>query len=283
MTKPRSFDKIVNIENVLAGRRATVRLPLGPTYDKIHFALTNCVAADLTNIKLELSGILVSDIASGALMQKVDSYLGRTHEAGFLTWHFNEDDVLAELQEGRFFGLATQGLTSATISFDIAAGLTDPAIDVFVERSEPWPAVGQWIRKFRSYPVNQAAGAFTDTTTLPLPRNPQVPGPNGAMIDQPVYAARYYVEKSDIQEVKLTIDSVVFSDLPKATQEYMQRRYKRVPQSGMNVIDFTLQGDMRQAFPLLPTIQDYRIQHKAATSGQTLIHVDYYDRFGNPL
>lgn len=280
---PRSFDNVVNIENVLAGRRATVRLPLGPTYDKIHFALTNCVAADLTNWKLELSGVLVSDPSSAAIMQKVDQYLGRTIEAGFFTWHFNEDDILAELQDGRFFGLATQGLTSATISFDIDAGVTDPGIEVFVERSDPWPAIGQWIRKFRSYPVQQAAAAFTETTTLPLPRNPQVRGPNGAMIDQPLYAARYYVEKADIGDVEFKIDSVSFFKLPKAVNEYMQRRYKKVPQAGLNVIDFTLQGDMRQAFPLLPSIQDYRLKHYAATAGQTVIHVDYYDRFGNPL
>ncbi|WP_333609156.1 major capsid protein P2 [Arsukibacterium sp.] len=279
----RSFDNVVNIENVLAGRRATVRLPLGPTYDKIHFKLTNVTAAQLTNFKLELSGILVSDFASAALMQSIDQYLGRTIESGYFTWHFNEDDVLAELSDGRFFGLATRGLSSATISFDIAAGVTDPNIEIFVERSEPFPAVGQWIRKLRSYPIQQAAAAFTETTTLPLTRNPQIPGPGGVMIDQPVYAARYYVQKSDIGDVEFKVDSVTFFKLPKAVNEYMQRRYKRVPQAGFNVLDFTLQGDMKQAFPLLPTIQDYRIKHFAATGGQTVIHVDYYDRFGNPL
>lgn len=265
----RSFEQLKKIENVVAGQTATLQLPIGPTYDKLRFVLTNVTPAQLKNVKLELNGRLISDFTSFAEMQKIDAYYGRRITAGFVTWHFNEDDLTATLSDGRFFGLATMGLATATISFDIDGDVTNPGIAVYSEKSAPFPAEGQWLKKFRRYPFPQAAGEFSEHTSLPKPV--------GASI-KAIHAI-----KADVTGVELVIDNTRWFEFPKAVNEEMQKDYgrqaRRVPQAGMFTLDFALQGDVGSTMPITPGIQDLRLKTKADTVGQVVIGIEYYDRW----
>ncbi len=204
-------------------------------------------------------------------MQLIDAYYGRRIQAGFVTWHFNEDDVHATLADGRFFGLGTMGLSTATITFDIAADATNPAVQVYAEKSAPFPAVGQWLRKYRRFPFPQGAGEFSEHTTLPAA------AAAGANI-KAIHAI-----KSDIEAVELVIDNTRWFEFPKDVNEEMQKDYgrqvRRVPQSGMFTIDFALQGDLGNTLPLTAGIQDFRAKTKATTGGQVTLGIEFYDRF----
>lgn len=265
----RSFEQLKKIENVVAGQTATLQLPIGATYDKLRFTLAGVTPAQCKNVKLELNGRLISDFTSFEEMQKIDAYYGRRVTAGFVTMHFNEDDITANLSDGRFFGLATLGLSTATISFDIDAGATNPVIQCFAEKSAPFPANQQWIRKFRRYPFPQGAGEFSEHTTLPKPV--------GATI-KAIHAI-----KSDVEAVELIVDNTRWFELPKAVNEDMQRDYgkdqKRVPQAGMFTLDFALQGDVGNTMPITAGIQDLRLKTKATTGGQIVVGIEYYDKF----
>ncbi len=55
----RSFEILRKIENVVAGQTASLQLPIGPTYDKLRFKLTNLTPAQCQNVRLELNGRLM--------------------------------------------------------------------------------------------------------------------------------------------------------------------------------------------------------------------------------
>lgn len=265
----RSFEQLKKIENVVAGQTATLQLPIGPTYDKLRFTLAGVTPVQCKNVKLELNGRLISDFTNFAEMQKIDAYYGRRVQAGFVTWHFNEDDITANLADGRFFGLATLGLSTATISFDIDAAATNPVIAVYAEKSAPFPAEQQWLKKYRRYPFPQGAGEFSEHTTLPKPV--------GATIKA------IHAMKADVESVELIVDNTRWFEFPKAVNEEMQKDYgqqvKRVPQAGMFTLDFALQGDVGNTMPITPGIQDLRLKTKATAGGQIVVGIEYYDRW----
>lgn len=267
----RSFEQLKKIENVGSGQTASIQLPIGPTYDKLRFKLGNVTPAQCKNVRLELNGRLISNYKDFAEMQLIDAYYGRRVEAGFVTWHFNEDDVLATLEAGRFTGLATMGLQIATITFDIDGAAVNPSVQVFAEKSAPFQAAGQWIKKHRTYPFPQGAGEFSEHTTLPAK------SAAGANIKA------MHVIKSDITDVELIIDNTQWFQFPKDVNEEMQKDYgrqvRRVPQAGMFTLDFILQGDFGNTLPLTAGIQDFRLKTKATTDGSVNVAVEYYDKF----
>lgn len=262
----RSFEPLKKIENVVAGATATLQLPIANTYDRIYLELVSGVTkAQLKNFKVELNGRLVSDFKDAAAIEDIDKYYKRNIEGDILTLYFNEDDLTKIQQEGEFFGLATYGLTTAIISFDIDAAATSPVIRAYAEKSEPFPAVGQWLKKTRKYPFSVSAGQNEITT---------IPRPAGATIKA------IHLKKADLTAAELVIDNVKWHDLPKDINEQMQKRYNRAPQSGYMTLDFSLQGKLTsEGITLTDAIQDMRLRATCDTAGTLEVIVEYYDRF----
>lgn len=262
----RSFEPLKKIENVVAGATATLQLPIANTYDRVFLQLVSGVTkAQIKNIKIELNGRLVSDFKDAAAVEDIDKYYGRNIEADILALHFNEDDLTKIQQEGEFFGLATYGLTTAIISFDIDEAATAPVFRAYAEKSEPFPAQGQWLKKTRKYPFSVAAG-MNEITTIPRPA--------GASIKA------IHIKKADVVGAELVIDNVKWFELPKAINEQMQKRYKRTPQAGYLTLDFCLQGKLTsEGITLTDAIQDMRLRVDCTTGGTVDIIVEYYDRF----
>lgn len=262
----RAFEPLKKIENVVAGATATLQLPIANTYDRIYLQLVSGVTkAQITNLKIELNGRLVSDFKDVTTLEDLDKFYGRNIEADIVAFNFNEDDLTKLQQEGEFFGLSTYGLSTAMISFDIAADATTPVIRAFAEKSDPFPAQNQWLKKTRKFPFSVAAGMNEITT---------IPRPEGSVIKA------IHVKKADLNGVELLIDNVKWYELPAAINSQMQKRYKRVPQAGYYTLDFTLQGKLTsEGVTLTSAIQDMRLRVDCATGGTVEVIVEYLDRF----
>jgi hypothetical protein len=258
----RSFEPLKKIENVVKGNTATIQLPINNTYDRIYLQIAGVTKAQIKNIRLELNGRLVFDHKDALRMEEIDAYYKRNIETDVIAIHFNEDDLTRTFEEGAFFGLATYGLQTATISFDIDAAATAPAIKAYAEKSEPFGASGQWIKKTRTYPFSVAAG-LNELTTIPRP--------DGASIKA------IHLRKSDVTAAELVIDNTKWFELDKAINEQMQKRYGRQPDADLLSIDFMLQGKLSECLPLTNAIQDMRLRATCTTGGTLEVVVEYYD------
>jgi hypothetical protein len=258
----RSFEPLKKIENVVKGNTATVQLPINNTYDRIYLKIAGMTKAQMKNIRLELNGRLVFDYKDAVRMEEIDAYYKRNIETDVVAIHFNEDDLTRTFEEGAFFGLATYGLQTAVLSFDIDAAATAPVVTAFAEKSEPFAALGQWIKKGRNYPFSVAAGV-NEITTLPRP--------DGASIKA------IHIRKSDVVGAELVIDNTKWFELDKAINEQMQKRYGRAPDTDFMTIDFMLQGKLSECLPLTNAIQDMRLRVNCTTGGTVEVFVEYYD------
>lgn len=257
-----------------AGNNVTIDFPINPTYDHVQLKLTNCTKADLLNMRLDLNTRLLSDYKSGDVLQFLNSYYGRPTAANVLTVPFN-DDTFHQLEQQRYFGLATLGLKTAGLTFDFKDGLTNPKVEAIAMKSPPFPAAGldgkgQWIGKFRYHTFTANAGE-TEITTLPTP--------DGA------YIKAIHIKKADVVGAELRLDGTVWHDGLKAgfkevnEMDLKQALKPRVPQTGHYHIDFCLDGDMFQALPLTSAINDYRLKLNCTTAGPVEILIEYLDRW----
>lgn len=258
----RSFEPLKKIENVVKGNTATVQLPINNTYDRIYLKIAGVTKAQIKNIRLELNGRLVFDHKDALRLEEIDAYYKRNIETDVIAIHFNEDDLTRTFEEGAFFGLATYGLQTAVLSFDIDAAATAPVITAFAEKSEPFPASGQWIKKTRTYPFSVAAG-LNEITTIPRPA--------GASIKA------IHLRKADVVGAELVIDNTKWFELDKSINEQMQKRYNRQPDADLLTIDFMLQGKLSECLVLSPNIQDMRLRANCTTGGTLEVTVEYYD------
>lgn len=257
----------------VAGSNVNVDLPINPTYDVLQLKLTNATKAQLLNMRLDLNSRLTCDWKTGAAIQMLNDYYGRETAADILTIPFN-DDAFQQIEQERYFGLATLGLKTANLSFDFDQAATNPSVKVSALKSPPFPVAGadgkgQWINKTRTHTFTANAG-LTEITNLPTP--------NGA------YIKAMHIKKADIVGAELRIDGTIWHDGYENFKDVndlflKQAKEKRVPQSGYYHIDFCMDGDMFSALPLSDAINDYRLKLNCTTAGPVEIIIEYLDRF----
>lgn len=267
----RSFETVKTV--TVAGSDVDVQLPINPTYDTLQLELTNCTKAQVLAPRLDLNSRLVSDYDSGSVIQMLNDYYGRPTAANILTIPYN-DSVFHQLEQERYFGLATLGLKTANLKFRFDPAATNPSVKVSAIKSEAFPSAGldgkgQWVEKVRTHTFTANAG-LTEITGLPTP--------DGALIKA------MHIVKSDCVGAELRLDNVIWHDGYegfKAVNELNLKQGKkpRVPQAGHYHIDFCTDGDMFSALPLTSAINDYRLKLNCTTGGPVKVIIEYLDRF----
>ncbi|WP_299695560.1 major capsid protein P2, partial [uncultured Vibrio sp.] len=100
------------------GEKATLTLPIGPTYEEI-FLETNLAAAQLRRVTITLNAdeIIVLD---GELIKKLEAYKGLTQTDGFFTIPLA--DITAKTKNGvSYTGLVTEMGDNITLEVEIAS------------------------------------------------------------------------------------------------------------------------------------------------------------------
>lgn len=270
----RAFEPVVKIDNLVPGGTASVNLAIGNSYDRIYLHLAGDLGKeDITNIKIELDGKILSQYRNVTELEKIQQgYHSRLIEANVIEFVFAQTDITKTVEEGRFFALGTMGLTTAVISFDVDASVTNPKVEAVAEKSGA-AATGH-IFKTRIYP-NAISAGVSEITNIPRLAGLKI--------------ARIHVLKAegDLTKAELIIDNKSWFNLKKPQAETVQKRYGKTPQANMLHVDFMLEGDMFQTitFPsaqavaegkALP-VQDMRLRLEATTEGTAIVYVEYID------
>lgn len=263
----REFSPLNNITGVSAGGTASLTLPLGNTYEKIHFQLANVTAAQIKNVKVELNGRLLTEYATLQDLITENDYYKREKIAGFATLFFVRPEIKSALNptlvEQRFFALGTKGLSLAQIKFDIDGAAESPSVKAFAEKSAP--NVPGWLFKRRSYRYNIAAG----TNEID-----NIPKPKGS------YIALIEIKKAGVTETEFLVNNNKWRDrMPKELHDLILKQGGRVPQAGIHAIDLMNDGDAFGALMLDPAIYDMRLRIDCDEAGQGEIIVHYFDNY----
>lgn len=263
----REHSPLNNLTGVSKGGTASLTLPIGHTYDKIHFKYAGVTAEQIKNVRLELNGRLLTEWSSLADLIKENDYYGRQKVAGLTTLHFVRPEIKSALKptlvEQRFFGLGTTGLSLAQIKFDIDQAATAPDIKAFAEKSTA--SAPGWLFKRRAFRYNIAAGV-NEIENLPRPKGS--------------YIALIEIKKAGVTSTEFLVNNVKWRDkIPAELHSLILKQGGRVPQADTYAIDLMNDGDVFGALMLDPAINDMRLRIEADSAGQAEIVVHYFDDF----
>ncbi|MCW3173753.1 major capsid protein P2 [Shewanella subflava] len=270
----RNFPKLPSFSNVSAGNTATLELPVGRTYDKVHVNYSGVTLAQMKSIRFEVNGKSILEFKDGQALQDYNKRYGRNSVAGVLDFHFKRDEMKT-LSEARAFALGTssaaykdgQGqlvtppqIANVTLRIEIDAAATAPKLEAFAIQSNPAP-IG-FITKVKNFPVALNAGV-TEVDKIPRPNTARI-------------AAIHVLSAATITGLEVELDSIKIYELPKTLGEKVQVDHGRSPQAGQVSVDFILEGDMLQALPMAGT-QDFRIRVFTDDAAPATVVVEYFD------
>lgn len=209
------------------GEKATLTVPIGPTYDEI-FLETNLSAAQLKRVTLTLNAdeIIVLD---GELIKKLEAYKGLTQTDGFFTIPLM--DITAKTKNGMAYtGLVTERGDNITLEVEIADTTQDnaPAIKL-----QAWATVsaGQAARvvvpqiKRQTMQASATENEFLDLISGPLQ-----------------LVRRMHFLSDQIHALQIHRDFVKVHDSTKALEEMRAKRNRRFWQSNCYHFDPIMRG-----------------------------------------
>lgn len=233
------FVKLPQIQNVGIGQRATLRLPLGRTYNRIVlFCEGNLNRALLSNIVLVVNQGEKQRWRTSAHLQSRNSYNNGASNADVLELDFVErggkDEAAMTL--GTYAMTAEAGVQDAVLEFDIGTYTVTAGSKITAYAEVDVPSKNRLIVRTRSQ-QKTLAGAVEEAIIIPS-------GANGEQLKR----IHIFGDLAKIDSVRVRRDdSDEFEALTVAQNEFFQKTYGKVPQAGHMVIDFVphnLQGHM---------------------------------------
>lgn len=218
------------IQNVGPNQRATVRMPLGVTYNKIvMFMAGNITAALLSNIVVKVNGSERLRWKSQAHMQARNSYNQGASDPNVLEFDFIERNSKDEAAQtlGAYAATAQAGVQDMTIEFDIGNYTVTAGSTITGIAEIDVPSANRLITRNRSS-QKVLAGAVEEQISIPY-------GQNGEQLK------RIYIfgDVSKIESVRIRREGAdEFEALKQVQNEFFQKTYGKVPQAGLFVVDF---------------------------------------------
>jgi len=260
----RTTVKLPSFSNVAAGNTATLELPIGRTYDKIHVQYSGVTLAQMKNIRVEVNGKAILEFKDGQALADYNKFYKRNTAVGVLDFHFKRDEMKT-LLEGRMFGLGTKSgasgiISNVTMRIEIDTAATAPKLEASAIQSDS-AEIG-YITKIKNFPVALNTGV-TEIDKIPRPASASI-------------AAIHIVTSATVTKVELEMDSLKAFEGNKTLIEKIQVDHGRNPQTDRVTLDFVLEGDMLQALPL-KGLQDLRIRVYTDDAAAAVVVVEYFD------
>lgn len=231
--------KLPLIQNIGPNQRATIRLPLGRTYNKIIlFCAGNINASLLSNIVLKVNQGEKQRWKSQAHLQARNAYNKGAADAAILTLNFLEKDAhdLASQTLGTYAMTAEAGVQDAVLEFDIGNYVNSAASVITAIAEVDVPSANRLIVRNR-YQQKTLAGAVEESINIPS-------GLNGEQLKRMfIFGTLALIDSVRVRRD----DSDEFESISVAQNEYIQKEYGKTPQAGLMVIDFivnNVQSDM---------------------------------------
>lgn len=231
--------KLPLIQNIGPNQRATIRLPLGRTYNKITlFCAGNITRALLSNIVLKVNAGEKQRWKTSAQLQARNAYNKGAADAAILTLNLLEPDAkdLAAMTLGTYALTAEAGVQDAVLEFDIGTYTVTAGSTIVAVAEVSEPSANRLITRTR-YQQKTLAGAVEEQIIIPS-------GLNGEQLKRIlIYGTTTLIDALRVRRD----DSDEFESLTVAQNEWNQKEYGKVPQAGLMVVDFienNIQSDM---------------------------------------
>jgi hypothetical protein len=222
--------KLPQIQNVGPVSRASVRLPLGLTYNKISFFTAGNITSSLiSNIVLKINGSERIRWKTYAHMQARNAYSNGATDANVFEFDFLERNAKDEASQtlGAYAMTAEAGVQDATIEFDIATYTVTGASVITAVAEVDVPSANKLIVRNR-YFQKTLAGAVEENIILPF-------GQNGEQLKR-LFIFGTLANMSTVRVRREGADE--YEALTQIQNEYFQKTYGKVPQAGLWVVDF---------------------------------------------
>lgn len=261
--------RMPSLSRIAPGSKATLELPVGPTYNRIYFACTGTAlaVAHIQRIDVLINGRVVQTYRNLQRLIDINSFYRRTVDTVNM-WglHFFQAQ-LADLVYRRAPGIGTADVQTFHIEIQLdATAPSNMTIEAFADL-DPLPQPLAAFVNVRELVGNSATAGIVEIDRMPR---------------GPWYTA-IHVFKSDVTSVELEVDNgtgpVRIVNATKAILERQQRDASpevRVPVTASAThIDFCTDGDLQNAIQTAG-LADFRLKLTLGTSGA-------YDVIGESL
>lgn len=260
---PKTTRKLPSFEGVAAGQTATLRMPVGRTYEQLSISYGGATLAQLNELRIIANGEVIHRITELSKLDSMNKYEGRAAAGGVIVFDFNRYGMRTRAGE-EFTALGTgiqddpRRITTLTCEIDIDAAATSPALSVKALQSPP-SNVGQ-ILKTKQYIYT--AGAAGEFEIADLPKGDNI---NKIYIGN--HAANAYtklvIERDNFIEFERTVTE----------NEVIQTDGIRTPQTDYVVYDPTEHGNGSESL-VTNGVQDLRIRLTLTNAGQVPLTVE---------
>jgi len=246
-----------DLSRVVAGSKATLELPIGPTYYRINFQATGTALAvsHINGIRVAINGKYVQTFTNLQRLFDINTFHGRVADTvNDFCLHFFSADMAEQWQ--RIPGIGTQGLATVHIELDIdATAPVDLAIKAYAQVDPQPQALGAFFQ-IREYPTSAAVAGELELDKLPR---------------KPFYAV-IHAFKPDVSKVEILTDNTLVVQATKPVLERFQKEAAPVPRVPITAsathIDFTaLAGELNYDVLATNQVSDFRLKFTLDTAG----------------
>lgn len=253
--------KLPSMSRVVAGSKAVLELPIGPTYRRVFFVATAALGLDATDfgrIDVVIDGKVVQTFKDATRLKAINDYYGRgadSYAAARCEFaiHFERAE-LADMVLRRAPGIGTADVQTFTIEIQLAAGAPADIAMVAYAEIDPTPQPLGVFFKVREYAFNSAVAGQVEIDKLP----------KGG------WYSVLHLFKADVSAVEVEANQAKAIDATKAILERIQKEaspVKRVPQTASCThVDLITDGDLSQSLRT-DLLNDFRIRATLDTAG----------------
>lgn len=266
---------LTDLQNVVPGNTATLKLPAGPnapTYDVIRLELSGGMTpAHIESIRGKIDGRIFFDEGAGTELQDRDEYRGIFTEAGFVNIDFTEPKARNGAVEQLL--ASVPGHLCKSLQFEIKIAAAAPGAGRIVASCNYRPPTNNaYVKKVLAIPQGfSAAGTEGAPNIIYLPT-----GNEGGKVK------RLWCKETtngNITAVQIRIANNVVHEVTRARLEHDQKRNGLVPQAGLVVLDFIEDGNLAglldtQAAP------GCEVRFVTTAGEQLKVYVEYLDPIG---
>ncbi|GMU45913.1 MAG: hypothetical protein AMXMBFR26_06950 [Porticoccaceae bacterium] len=253
-----------SFEGVAPGATATLRLPVGLTYEQLLIKYSGATLAQLTEIRVVANGKTIHRYAGGgSRLDLLNKFEGRAAAAGTIVLDFNRFGLRtreAEELTALGTGIAPNEQFPVTIStlaveVDIAGAAVGPALSARAIQSAPRPL--GLLKHIREYTYQAPAVGEYEISDLP----------KGPLIGKILF------HSANIAAVRIERDNFTVFERTAAENSQIQTDGIRVPQAGVFVFDPAEAGLGSEALETLG-VNDLRFKLTMSAAGAVPVTVE---------
>ena len=259
-----------NLSRVAPGNKATLEMPVGPTYHRIVFQASG-TALDVSHIKqinVKINGKTVQTFTDLQRLIDLNKFHGNSDDsAGEFVLHFFSGNTAEAWR--RLPGIGTGDISTFHLEINLDGAFPgDGAINAYAQIDPSQQPLGAFIH-IREFPTSTAASGWLELDKLPRAA---------------FYRAIHFF-KADADQIQVKTNLTEVIDAPKGVLHRLAKEGRpvaRVPVDARAThVDFTvLNGEMNYDVLNLQGVSDFRVRANLASSGSIDVVTETLDVLG---